>query len=76
MSKSSRPKVPKSVRLPKRHEGQRSNHDAMTQLEEATVWLTALKYYSEDELTQPEIEFLHVVTRNLARIHQRLQKNV
>lgn len=71
--KPSRKGNSKRPRLPKRAEGQRSSHDARTQLEEAVVWLSALQVYSADELTQPELEFLATAKRNLARIHRRLQ---
>lgn len=74
MSDPSRKGNSSSPRLPKRAEGQSSNHDACTQIEEAVVWLHALQAYNIDELTLPELDFLAVAKRNLARMHRRLSR--
>lgn len=79
MTDSSHPKNPSSKQLPKRSlkraDGQRSAHDPRTQIEEAMVWLHALVHYNEDSLTQPELDFLHVAKKNLAKMHRRLHRS-
>lgn len=65
----------RSQRRPKDAQGKAPYpHDARTTVEEAVVWLTSLQEYSGEELTQPELEFLKVACRNLARIHRRLSR--
>jgi hypothetical protein len=75
MRKPSRTHNSTRPRLPKRAEGQRSSHEARTQIEESVVWLHALTSYSQDELTKSELDFLEVAKRNLARMHRRLSSS-
>lgn len=75
MSDTARRTRRSSPRRPKDVQGKAPYpHDARTTVEELAVWLRNLEHYCSDELTGPERHFVHVVGRNLAKIHRRLAR--